>query len=127
MSIESDLQTALAGITGLTGGCHQDTFPQKPVIPVMPAIRFTVVSLTPALALCDDDAEATGDRRVQIDIVAKDIATRRQIRAQVLTIMAAFVPPAMFDNEQRRYEPDTKAFVSSIDYMIYPSSDEDSP
>lgn len=127
MSIESDLQTALAAITGLTGGCHQDDFPQEPKIPVMPAIRFTVVSLVPGVDICGDDAEATGDRRVQVDIVARSIAERRAIRAQLLTVMATFDPPAILDNERREKDPDTKAFRSSIDYLIYPSTDEDSP
>lgn len=127
MSIESDLQTALAAITGLTGGCHQDTFPQVPRIPVMPAIRFTLISLAPGVTICEDDAEETGDRRIQIDIVAADIATRRLIRAQVLTAMQTFVPPAILDGERRRFDPEVKAYTSSIDYLIYPSSEEDSP
>lgn len=127
MSIETDLQTALAAITGLSGGCHQDTFPQMPRIPVMPAIRFTVISLVPGVSICEDDAEETGDRRIQIDIVAADIATRRNIRAQVLTVMKTFDPPAILDGERRSFEPEVKAYKSSIDFLIYPSSDEDSP
>lgn len=125
MTIEADVQTALQGF--VDGRCYQDTFPQVPAIPVMPAIRFTVISVVPPVDICGDGGDETADVRVQIDIVAVSVAVRRTVRAQVMAAMAVFTPPAIWDGEQRLYEPDTKAYRSSLDYLIYPSSDEDSP
>lgn len=125
MSIESGLVTALSAIAG--GQIYQDTIPQSVRAKAGRILRFSVISIEPAADLCGDDAEETGDRRVQLDVIADSAQDRADFRAQVLQAMTSFDPPAIFDGEQRSYESDVKKYVSTIDYLFYPSSDEDSP
>jgi Protein of unknown function (DUF3168) len=121
MSVETDLFTALSDLVG--DRCYPITFPQTGGVPVWPAIRYTIVSVVPAIALCGDSGDEAADTRVQLDVVASTYTAMRALRLDVLTAMLTFVPPAIFENSSDQYDSETKTYRSQVDYIIYKSAE----
>lgn len=120
MSVETDLFTALS--TLVDNRCYPITFPQTGTVPVWPAIRYTLVSVVPAIALCGDSGDDAADTRVQLDVVASTYSAARALRLDVLAAMQTFVPPAIFENSSDQYDSETKTYRSQIDYIVYKSA-----
>ncbi len=126
MSIEADLFTTLK--TLVANRVYPETFIQpNGALPVWPAIRYGLVSIVPAIAICGDGGDETADTRVQIDVVDKTFIATRSLRSQVLQAMLNFDPPAIVQNSFSEYDAETKTFRASIDYVIYRSTAAGSP
>ncbi len=126
MSIEADLFTTLK--TLVSNRVYPETFVQPSgTLPIWPAIRYDLVSEIPVTAICGDGGDETADTRVQIDIVDKTFLAARSLRAQVMQAMLSFDPPAIVQNSFNEYDPDTKTFRSSVEYVIYKSTAAGSP
>lgn len=117
MTVEADLFTALKGLVG--NRCYPNAFPLTPPAPVWPAIRYTFVAETPAIALCGDSGEADADARVQLDLAATTYAGVRTLRASVLAALAAFDPPAVLQGSFGQYDAETKTHREVLDYVIH--------
>lgn len=121
MSVESDLIAALSGLVDKR--VHRSVFPQAPTTPVWPAIRMTRVSGTPDLDICGGGDEATDDVTYQFDVVAKTLAEVDAITGQVVAAMHNFsLPNARLARRDGEFDPDTKTFLTSLDYLIQLSS-----
>lgn len=120
MSVEADLQSALAPLVG--GRCWPEHFPHDPPRPVWPAIRYLLVSAVPVAALCGDTGDDAGDTRVQIDCVAETFKGSRSLRSSVMAAMTVFSPPAVLGSSGSDYDQDTDTYRQVLDYTIYKSS-----
>lgn len=121
MSIESDLVAALGPL--VAGRVHRAIFPQPQSVPVWPAVRFTRVSGTPDLDICGGGDESTDDVLYQFDIVAKTLAQADALTAQLVAAMHTFsTPNARVARRDGEFDPDTKTFRVSLDYLIQLSS-----
>jgi hypothetical protein len=120
MSVEADLYTALSGLVG--NRCYPITFPQTGTVPVWPAIRYTLISVVPAIALCGDSGDDAADTRVQLDIVASSYSAMRSLRLDVMAAMLTFAPPAILENSSDQYDAETKTYRSQVDYIVYKSA-----
>jgi hypothetical protein len=121
MSVETDLYTALSSL--VSNRVYPITFPQTGAVPVWPAIRYTLISVVPAIALCGDSGDEAADTRVQLDIVDSSYSAMRALRLDVLEEMATFVPPAIFENSSDQYDAETKTYRCQIDYVVYKSAE----
>lgn len=138
MSLENDLFTALGAIPEFHRTAPDITavvpitFPQ-PVRwnPVWPALRYTFVSAIPVEDLCGDGDDTTADVRVQLDIVAEDHVVVRQLRLDVMAVMATFGVdygwPAILILNFDNFDAETQTYRCTLDYMITPSSELGSP
>jgi hypothetical protein len=120
MTIEADLYTALSSL--VSNRCYPLAFPLSPPIPTWPAIRYTIVSQVPALALCGDSGDEAADFRIQLDLVALTFKGARDLRTQVMAAMASFDPPAILQDGNSQFDQETKSYLETLDYLIYPSS-----
>ncbi len=126
MSIEADLFTTLK--TLVENRVYPETFIQpNGALPIWPAIRYGLVSIVPATAICGDGGDETADTRVQLDVVDKTFIATRSLRTQVMQAMLNFDPPAIVQNSFSEYDAETKTFRASIDYVIYKSTAAGSP
>lgn len=125
MSVESDVIDAIKG--RFSNRAYHNAFPQPPAAPVWPSARVTVVSVTPDADVCGDGGEETADVRVQIDIVVDASAgysALKVLQADVMQDMSALDPPAIWDAVRFDFDAETTTHRCSLDYLIYPSSDE---
>lgn len=125
MSIETDIDTALGAL--VDSRIYPNVFAQPQRRPEWPAIRRTIVSVVPPVDLCGDGGDDTDDLRIQLDIVVSEASgytALKTLRGQVATAMAAFDPPAIRDGERYEFDEETRTHRCSMDYMIYPSSDD---
>lgn len=120
MSLETDLYAALAPL--VSNRCYPVIFPLTPPNPAWPAIRYTFVSQIPAIALCGDGGDESIDSRVQLDCVAATFAAARTLRAQVLSEMQTFDPPAVLQSSLSQYDAETKTWRELLEYQVNPSS-----
>jgi hypothetical protein len=120
MSVETDLFAALGPLVG--NRVYPISFPQTGAVPVWPAIRYTIVSTVPAIAMCGDSGDDGADFRIQLDVVDASYSAMRALRLDVLAEMATFVPPAIFENSTDQDDAETKTYRSQIDYVIYKST-----
>lgn len=121
MTIESVLYDTLKSLCA--NHVYPDTFPQTPVIPVVPAIRYTRVSGTVYIDLCGDGDEQTDDVRIQVDMVESSAGKRDALVVAVRAAMKSFDPPAVAQGPtQNSFDPETKQFIGSVDYIVYGSS-----
>jgi uncharacterized protein DUF3168 len=127
VTTEADLFTTLK--TLVSNRVYPLTFvqPSSGALPSWPSIRYTFISVTPAITICGDEGDETADIRVQLDVVDKTFMTMRTLRDNVMAAMRAFDPPAVFENSFEQYDEDTKTYRSMIDYVIYRSSIPGSP
>jgi hypothetical protein len=120
MTLEADLFTALTSI--VDGRVFPENFPQEDYRPIWPAIRYSLVSVTEPIALCGDTQDEAPDTRVQLDLVAPTFAEARALRLEILTAMAAFLPPAIKENDFSGFDHTTKTYRVTLDYVVYKSS-----
>ena len=120
MTLEQTIFAALAPL--VANRVYASTFPQKPEVPITPAILFTFISDTPIQDICGDDAENTSDTRVQVDVYSTDFDSARALRLQVLAAMAAVTPPTRNEGGFSTYEPELKLHRCSMDFIHSPSS-----
>lgn len=128
MSIESDVVAAIQA--RVDGRAYVGEFSQPNVRPTWPAARVTVASIAPDVAICGDGGEETADFRVQIDLVVTEGAgysALNALKALVLSDMRSFDPPAIWDGGFYDFDSETKTHRYILDYLIYPSSPEESP
>jgi hypothetical protein len=120
MSLEQTIFSALSPL--VAGRVHASVFPQKPDVPITPAILFTFISDEITDDICGDDTAQTANTRTQVDIYSTDFDTTRALRLQVLTAVAAITPPTRSAGGFSSYEPDLKLHRASLDFISYPSS-----
>ena len=118
MSLEAALFTALKT---LVGNRVTDEFPQPPLRPTWPAIRYRI-STNPIQDICGDGDDSTAETTVQLDVVAADYEAARALRLLVITAMRDFSPPARLVNSFPLNEPETKTKREVLIYEIYGSS-----
>lgn len=121
MTIEADLFTALRSL--VDDRVYPITFPQTGAPPVWPGIRYTLISVVPAIGLCGDSGDEAADTRVQLDIVDSTYSAARTLRLDVLDAMAAFTPPAILENSTDEYDAETKTYRCAVDYVVYKSAE----
>lgn len=121
MSIESELFDTLKGL--VANRVYPLTFLRAGgVPPVWPAIRYSLISNVPAIALCGDSGDDAVDVRVQIDCVALTYSEMRSLRLQIMNALVAFPIPAIHQDSFESYDQETKTYRSQLDYVIYKSS-----
>jgi hypothetical protein len=120
VTIEASLYTTLAPL--VSNRVYPVTFPLTGAVPVWPAIRYSIISVTPSVTICGDGGDETADTRIQLDIVAQTFSAVRALRLQVMTAMLTFAPPAVFENSFSSYDAETKTFREQVDYVTYASS-----
>lgn len=120
MSLENDLFTALKSLVG--NRVSPVVFPQAPVVPTWPAIRYNFIDSIPVVDVCGDGDDDTATPRVQFDIVASTFAQARSIRLQVMAAMKTFDPPAMLELSVSSYDEETKTYREQLDYTFHGSS-----
>ena len=120
MSIEGDLIDLLGPLVG--GRIWPLEFPLKTPRPIWPAIRYSIVSQVPAIALCGNSDEDAADMRVQIDVVDSTSEGARALKQAIVAAMVGFTPPAVMQSSSPDKDADTSTFSWSIDYEIYASS-----
>jgi Protein of unknown function (DUF3168) len=121
MTIEADLFTALSSL--VENRVYPLAFPQTGATPpVWPGIRYTLVSVVPAIALCGDSGDEAADTRVQLDVVDRTYSDMRALRLEVLEAMRTFSPPAILENTSDDYDSETKTYRCTVDYIIYKSA-----
>ena len=124
MILENNLFTALKTLVG--NRVAPEVFPQPPAIPTWPAIRYSI-DTNPIVDICGDGDDSTAEARVQLDVVAKDYASARALRLQVMAQMAVFDPPAVLQISTGEYDEETKTYREILQYLIHGSSDLGSP
>lgn len=128
MSVETDIVAAIS--SRVSGRAYVNVFAQPPERPAWPAARVTVVSAVPDVDLCGDGGEDTADIRAQIDLVVAEAAGYAALKALQLLVMsdmAALNPPAISDGWRIEFDEETRTHRCSLDYIVYPSSPEESP
>jgi len=120
VTIEASIFTALGSLVG--NRVYPVTFPLTGSPPVWPAIRYSIISVTPSVTICGDGGDETADTRIQFDIVATTFSAVRALRQQLMTAMQTFAPPAVFENSFSSYDEQTKTFREQVDYVTYASS-----
>jgi hypothetical protein len=119
VSLESDIFDALKGL--VSNRCYPVIFPQAK-LPVWPAIRYTIVAVTPTVTICGDGGDETADTAIQIDCVALTFTECRELRADVMAAMMSFYPPAIMGSSFSSYDSETKTFREQIDYVTSAST-----
>lgn len=120
MSLEVDLFNALGYLVG--NRMSPTIFPQPPLVPTWPAIRFTFISTVPNEDLAGDGDDDTSDVRVQLDLVAENWKQVRQLRLDVMTIMDTFDPPARLQLNSSEHDTETRTYREILEYHFYGSS-----
>lgn len=105
----------------VAGRCYPLAFPQSRT-PIWPAIRYTLVAMTPGAALCGDGGEESAEHRVQLDLVTLTYDDMRALGTAVFAVMRAIEPPAILQTYAEEVDPETGTFRSIVDYLLYPSS-----
>lgn len=128
MSVEADVVEAIK--SRVNDRAYRNRFQQDPERPIWPAARVTVVAAVPDVDICGDGGVATADLHLQIDLAvieAAGTAALDALKGQVMSDMAAFTPPAIWDGEREEFDEETRTHRCSLDYIVYPSSPEESP
>lgn len=120
MSIETDLYDALEPL--VAGRCYPQVFPLTPPKPTWPAIRYSIVSEVPAVAMCGDSEDEANDTRIQLDCVAQTFAEARALRLAVIAALVNFDPPCTRESSSMDYDAETQTFRVTMDYVFYPST-----
>src|SRR5690606_30861774 len=115
--MEEEIVTALGSF--VSGRIWPNRFPQSNR-PTWPAIRYTFISRVPDVDLCGDGGDETADVRIQLDCVSSTYEGVQTLRGQVMTAMAMFQPPAIWDGEFNVFEEETKTHRCALDYLVYP-------
>lgn len=102
-------------------------FPQPPMRPTWPAIRYSILSTVPTIDLCGDGDDSVAEYRVQLDAVASTFKGARDLRLDIMDAMRAFDPPATLELSSSDFDEETKTFRELLQYSIHPSSNEESP
>lgn len=102
---------------------YASTFPQEPEEPTWPAIRFTVVSVSPVVDQCSSADTDTDDTRVQIDVVSRDYDEMVSLKASVIAAMATSTPGAQREpGGFETFDAETKTHRAVLDFTFQPSS-----
>jgi hypothetical protein len=120
MSLEQVVFDALAPLVG--NRVHANVFPQKPDVPITPAIVFTFISPEIFPDVCGDGGDDVANTRIQVDVYSTTFDATRALRLQVLSAMAALLPPVLWAGGFSSYEPELKLHRESMDFIHYPSS-----
>jgi len=116
MTIEADVFTALKSLVG--NRVAPVIFPQSPVVPTWPAIRYNFVDTVPIVDICGDGDDETAEIRLQLDVVATTYIGARALRLQVMSAMAVFDPPAILQSSSSEHDPETKTYREILDYLL---------
>lgn len=107
----------------VSGRVYASTFPQEPEEPTWPAIRFTVVGVSPVVDQCSSADTDTDDTRVQIDVVSRDYDEMVSLKASVIAAMATSTPAAQREpGGFETFDADTKTHRAVLDFTFQPSS-----
>jgi len=120
MSVEADIFTALQSLVGKR--VAPVIFPQAPVVPTWPAIRYSFIDSVPIVDACGDGDDDTAEIRLQLDVVATTFSAARSLRLQVMAAMAVFDPPATLQSSTSDFDAETKTYREILDYMLHGST-----
>lgn len=120
MTFEADIFTALKSLVG--NRVAPVIFPQSPVVPTWPAIRYNFIDTVPIVDIRGDGDDETAEVRVQLDVVATTYAAARALRLQVMDAMAVFDPPAILQSSSSEHDTETKTYREILDYLLNGSS-----
>lgn len=122
---------ALAVLRPLVGGrVHARSFPQPSGLagPMWPAIRYTVIDLSPTPDLCGGGDEDAADIRVQFDVVSDKALgepAHNALVRQVRQALSALGRDWVWDAERDLPDDlDKKTSGTSIDFVVYLSSED---
>lgn len=122
--IEAVIFTALKGL--VSNRCYPSTFPQKDdgtLATRLPAIRYTVVSVSPVLDVCGTDDGSTDDTQVQLDLIAASHPEALTLRDQVIAALQDTDPPCAREGGFVTFDEETRTHRVVIDYVFSPSSE----
>ena len=121
MSVPAVVYAALQSL--VSGRCYPSEFPQRDgVLPTWPAIRYTVIDQDAPASQCGTNDESTDDTTVQIDVVARDYAAMRTLKAQVITALADTDPPCSREMAFEEYDAETKTHRAILRFLFIASS-----
>lgn len=119
MSLETDIFNALGPLVG--NRVYPLVFPQSPSIPITPAIRYQFISSETNADICGDGGSALANTRTQVDVVSATFLTARELRLQVISAMQALPTTTLWDGGFEDYDPETKLYRCSMDFLTFPS------
>lgn len=125
MNVGATLKTVLG--TLVAGRITPNTFPQEPLTPTWPAIRYTVISRDADIDIEGTDDGEADDIRVQLDLVAKSYEAARSLRNDVVARLIDLTPPCARVGEFETYDVETKTHRVVIDVLFAPSTSAGSP
>jgi hypothetical protein len=114
MSLESDVQTLLAGVSLATGGVFQTTAKQGVAAPYI--VWDEIISTTNNTL---NGASNIQNTRIQVDCYAKTPDTRRTLRDAVTTAMAAATFKNVQLTSQHAFEADVKLYRAILDFSVW--------
>lgn len=120
MSLESDIFSALTGLAG--GRVYPVILPQSASVPITPAIAYQFISSELDQDICGDGGDATANTRTQVDAYSTSHPTCRALRLQVIAAMGGLTKPTVWVGGFDDYDPVTKLYRCSLDFITYPSS-----
>lgn len=112
-TMDQAVQAALAGVAGISGASQQIA-PQGTQPPYI--VWFWVVSTTNNSL---DGASNVQNSRLQVDVFAKDVATRKTIADAAVAAMAGLAYASIQLTSQDLYEPDVKLFRRILEFSIW--------
>jgi len=118
MTLDVALFTALKSLVGNRVAPY---FPQPPLVPTWPAIRYSIERVA-LVDVCGDGDDDTAEQTVTLEIVATTDTAARALRLQVLSAMKNFDPPATAGFSHAEEDPETKTFREIQEFLIHGSS-----
>lgn len=125
--IEGVVFTALRGL--VNDRCYPSAFPQREIdgewtlAATLPAIRYSVTSITTNADVCGVDTGETDDTRVQVDYVAATHGAALALRDQGRTAMQMLDPPCIRDAGFVTFDPETRTHRATDDFVFHPSTE----
>ncbi len=101
---------------------YEDEFPQSPTVPVVPAIRITLITGELFPDVCGNDL-ITGNPRYQIDVIDASAQARNALVTTVCAALDLISPPGiMQDMPSNSFDAQTKRYRATFDYEFNQSS-----
>lgn len=102
---------------------YPDTFPQSPITPVWPAIRYSMIGGVIFEDACGSGSEETDSSEFQIDIVAINATQRATLRDQARTALNGLsVPTSLNIAPLQEYDAETKTYRAILRVTVHGSS-----
>jgi len=121
MNVPETIFTALRSL--VSDRVYPNTFPQSPIVPVWPAIRYSLVSGDNFPNACGSSDEDEDDLTVNLDIVAESWTDMRLVKASVITALQLVVDPPCIRQPGgfETFDGETRTHRARVTYLFQQS------